>query len=204
MRMGQRPLIDTILEEKPYPIKAAYFILTNPLISYPNSKRTYEALMKLEILVVPELFMTPTAALADIVLPAAWGMESDELGYWPGWYGELRAHPKIVEPPGECWPNAKILNELAKRLGMEEDFWDDDEEGLDEMLEPLGMTYHQFKEERRTIGPERRYERHFYTTRSGKIGSIPPSSRKWGIPPCPSGRRQYRRSPRLPKNIPCS
>src|SRR5208283_2455299 len=102
-------------------------------------------------------------------LPAAWGMESDELGYWPGWYEELRAHPKVVEPPGECWPNAKILNELAKRLGMGEDFWEDDEEGLDDMLEPLGMTFRQFKEERRTILLEREYEEHFYKTPSGKI-----------------------------------
>ncbi len=171
-RMGLIPahtLITAILEEKPYPVKAAYFILTNPLISFPNSKRTYEALMKLELLVTPEIFMTPTAALADFVLPAAWGMECDELGYWPGWYEELRAHPKIVDPPGECWSNAKILNELAKRLGMQEDFWDDDEEGLDDMVEPLGMTFKQFKDEKRTILPEREYEEHFYKTPSGKI-----------------------------------
>jgi enolase len=75
--------------------------------------------------------MTPTAALADIVLPAAWGMEHEELGYWPGWYEEIRAYPKLVDPPGEAWADTKWLNELAKRLGVGEHFWKSDEEALD-------------------------------------------------------------------------
>jgi len=47
--------------------------------------------------------MTPTAAMADILLPAAWGMEHEELGYWPGWYEEIRATPSSLirrEKPG--------------------------------------------------------------------------------------------------------
>ncbi|RJR52368.1 MAG: hypothetical protein C4576_02695 [Desulfobacteraceae bacterium] len=197
-RMGLIPahtLIRAILEEEPYPVKAAYFILTNPLISYPDSKRTHEALMKLEFLVTPELFMTPTAALADIVLPAAWGMESNELGYWPGWYKELRAHPKIVDPPGECWPNTKILNELAKRLGMREDFWDDHEEALDEMVAPLGMTFNEFMEKRRTIGPEREYERHLYKTPSGKIEIYSTQIEEFGYAPMPLFQEAVARIP---------
>ena len=70
-------LTRAILEEDPFPVKAAMFILSNPLVSYPNSKETHAALMKLDFSVVSELFMTPTAALADIVLPAAWSMEHD-------------------------------------------------------------------------------------------------------------------------------
>ncbi len=176
-------MINAILEEKPYPIKAVYFVLTNPLVSYPDSRKTYKALMKLDFLVVPELFMTPTAVLADIVLPAAWGMECDELGYWPGWYEELRAHPKVVEPRGECWPNTKMLNELAKRLGMGEDFWEDDEEGLDEMLKPIGMTFRRFKDEKRTLLPEREYEKNFYKTKSRKIEIYSKQTRKDGLFP---------------------
>jgi anaerobic selenocysteine-containing dehydrogenase len=177
-------LIKAILEEKPYPIKAAMFILTNPLISYPNSKETYEALMKLDFLVISELFMTPTAALADIVLPAAWGMEHDELGYWPGWYEEMRAHPKIVDPPGECWPDTKIINELAKRLGMKEDFWEDHHEALDVMLEPSGMTYKEFKE-KRSLFPTKDYKKHDYTTPSGKIEIYSEQLEKMGYSPLP-------------------
>ena len=157
-----------ILEEDPYPIKASFFILTNPLVSYPNSEETYRALMKLDFVVISELFMTPTAALADIVLPVAWGMEHEELGYWPGWYGEVRAHPKLVDPPGECWPDGKIVNELAKRLGLEKDFWEDEEEALDEMLKPSGLSYDQFKE-KRALQPKKEYRRDDYRTPSGKI-----------------------------------
>ena len=161
-------LMKAILEEDPYPIKAAMFVLTNPLVSYPNSDETYRALMKLDFTVVSELFMTPTASLADIVLPAAWGMEHDELGYWPGWYEEIRSYPKLVDPPGECWPDTKIINELAKRLGLAEDFFEHDEEALDLMLKPSGMSYDKFKE-KRVMKPRKEYRLHEYRTPWGKI-----------------------------------
>jgi anaerobic selenocysteine-containing dehydrogenase len=141
-------IMKAIIEERPYPVKAMFFILTNPLLSYPNAFEAYQALMKLEFMVVSELFMTPTAALADIVLPAATGAEHDALGYWPGWYGDIRAYPKVVEPPGECWSDAKMINELAKKLGLGQYFWNDEEEALDEMLKPSGFSYKEFKQKR--------------------------------------------------------
>jgi anaerobic selenocysteine-containing dehydrogenase len=173
-----------ILEEDPYPIKASFFILTNPLVSYPNSDETYRALMKLEFTVISELFMTPTAALADIVLPAAWGMEHDELGYWPGWVGEIRSYPKLVDPPGECWADTKIINELAKRLGLGGDFWENEHEGLDEMLQPSGISYQKLKE-RRVLKPTKKYLRHRYRTRSGKIEIYSEELAKLGYDPMP-------------------
>ncbi|MCC6475021.1 MAG: molybdopterin-dependent oxidoreductase [Burkholderiales bacterium] len=177
-------LIRAILEEDPYPVKAAMFILTNPLVSWPDSKRTFEALNKLEFTVVSELFMTPTAALADMVLPAAWCMEHEELGYWPGWYEEIRAHPKLVDAPGECWADTKIINELAKRLGLGADFWEDDDEALDLMLKPSGMSYRQFKE-KRTLRPTRAYRRHEYGTPSGKIEIWSERLARMGYAPMP-------------------
>jgi len=141
-------MIKAIIEEKPYPIKAVFFVLSNPLHSYPNASEVYQALMKLDFMVVSEIFMTPTAALADIVLPAATGAEHDALGYWPGWYGEIRAYPKVVDPPGECWSDAKMINELAKKLGLGKYFWEDEEEALDEMLKPSSVTYQEFKRHR--------------------------------------------------------
>ena len=173
-----------ILKEKPYPIKAAMFILTNPIVSYPNSRETYQAFMKLDFIVVSELFMTPTAALADIVLPIAWGVEHEELGYWPGWYEEIRAHPKIVDPPGECWPDTKIINELAKRMGFSEDFWEHDDEALDVMLEPSGLTYEEFKEQR-VLHARREYKRHDYRTPSGKLEIYSEQLKKMGYSPMP-------------------
>jgi len=178
-------LTRAILEEDPFPVKAAMFVLTNPLVSWPNSPETYRALMKLDFIAISELFMTPTAALADIVLPAAWCMEHEELGYWPGWYEEIRAHPKLVDPPGECWPDTKIINELAKRLGLAKDFWDEDDEALDEMLKPSGMTYQEFKE-KRTFRPGKEYRRHVYGTPSGKIEIVSERLGKMGYAPMPT------------------
>jgi anaerobic selenocysteine-containing dehydrogenase len=159
-------MVNAILEEKPYPIKAAYFTVTNPLLSYPDASAVYRALMKLEFMVVCELFMTPTAALADIVLPAAMDAEHNTVGYWPGWYGELRAYPKLVEPPGEAWSNEKIINELAKKLGLGKYFWEDAEEALDEMLKPSKITFEEFKE-RRVLKGKAEYK----TAEQGAIGT---------------------------------
>src|SRR3972149_4199410 len=122
--------------------------------------------------------MPPTTALADIVLPAAWSMEHEELGYWPGWYEEIRAHPKLVDAPGECWPDTKIINELAKRLGLAEDFWKEDEEALDLMLEPSGVSYREVKE-KRTFRPRKEYRRHVY---GPPFSSLLSSSRPAGYP----------------------
>ncbi|OGA31072.1 MAG: hypothetical protein A3G80_08380 [Betaproteobacteria bacterium RIFCSPLOWO2_12_FULL_62_13b] len=178
-------LTKAILEEDPYPVKAAMFILTNPLVSWPNSRETYRALMKLDFIVVPELFMTPTAALADIVLPVAWCMEHEELGYWPGWYEEIRCHPKLVDAPGECWADTKIINELAKRLGLAGDFWHDDDEALDLMLKPSGMSYQEFKQ-KRTLRPTKEYRRHEYGTPSSKIEIYSERLEKMGYAPMPT------------------
>ena len=177
-------LTKAILEEDPRPVKAAMFILSNPVISYPNSQETYRALMKLDFIVVSELFMTPTTALADVVLPAAWSMEHDELGYWPGWYQELRSHPKLVDPPGECWPDTKIINELAKRLGLADDFWASDHEALDLMLKPSGQSYEQFKDQR-TLLPKKEYRPHEYRTPSKKIEIYSARLEKLGYAPLP-------------------
>jgi len=138
------------LKKKPYeksaPVKAALVILSNPLSSYPNAREAYEAFMKLDLLVVFELFMTPTAAIADIVLPAATSGEYDAIGYWGG--GEPRAFPKLVDPPGEAWSDTKILNQLAIKLGLGEDFFDDEGEVLGHFLEPSGLTWDDFKQKR--------------------------------------------------------
>jgi anaerobic selenocysteine-containing dehydrogenase len=185
-------LTKTILTGDPYPIKSAMFILTNPLVSYPNSKETYRALMALDFMVVSELFMTPTASLADIVLPVAWGMEHDELGYWPGWYEEVRAHPKLVDPPGECWPDTKIINELAKRLGVGADFWEDDNEGLEVMLKPSGLSFDEFKKQR-VLQPTKEYRPNSYRTPSGKIEIYSEQLARMGYEPLPLWQELSRR-----------
>jgi anaerobic selenocysteine-containing dehydrogenase len=134
------------------------------------------------------------------VLPAAWGMEHEEVGYWPGWYEEIRAYPKLVDPPGECWPDTKIINELAKRLGLAEDFWADDHEALDEMLKPSGMGYEKFKE-KRSLRPKHEYRRHDYKTPSKKIEIYSERVEKIGYAPMPLWE-ELRLTPEIPEEYP--
>jgi anaerobic selenocysteine-containing dehydrogenase len=189
--------VNSVLEGEPYRIRAGIFLLTNPILSYPDSRRTFEAFMKIEFTVVSELFMTPTAALADILLPAAWGMEHEELGYWPGWYEEIRAYPKIVEPPGEAWADTKWLNELAKRLGLGEHFWKSDDDALDAMLKPSGFTYEDMKH-KRVLHSRREYKKHDYRTPSGKVEFYSKNAADFGYSPLP----YWREVTELPKLTP--
>jgi anaerobic selenocysteine-containing dehydrogenase len=180
-------LMQANLEGKLYPIRSAINCICNPLLSYPDSEATYQCFMKMDFIVVLELFMTPMAALADLVLPAAWTWEDDTIGYWYGAHGEVRAYPKIVDPPGEAWSDAKIVNELAKRMGMAEYFWDDERESLDYFLTGSGLSFEQALR-RRKLMPSREYktpEEEPYKTPSGKIEIYSKALEDLGYEPIP-------------------
>ena len=151
-------LIKTILDEKPNPIKALFIQGSNPVISYAGSQDVFHALNKLDFLMVSDLFMTPTAALADLVLPIATNMEFNDIGQYGMVHGYVEARPKIVEPQGECWPDIKIINELGKRLGLEKHFWKDIDDCLEEIIAPSGLTYEQFCGEGLLKGEKRYYK----------------------------------------------
>ena len=105
-------------------------------------------LKKLEFLVVTDVFMTPTAELADIVLPACTFLEKTRfVAYDPhvdhGWNVPSRIvlSPKVVEPLEESWSDWKIICELGKKMGYGEYFpWRSEEEAIDYQLSPLGIT----------------------------------------------------------------
>jgi anaerobic selenocysteine-containing dehydrogenase len=181
-------LVKAILDEKPYPIKAVINMLTNPLVSYPDTEATYRAFMKLDFLVVSELFPTPTSAIADIVLPAAWGGEHEAAGYWPGWRLAIRAYPKIVDPPGEAKPNAEWINELAKRVGLREFFWENWKDCLDEIVKPAGITFEQLKEKRCLDATRecRKPEEGIFRTSSGKVEFYSNMLKQLGYSPIPN------------------
>lgn len=181
-------LVKTIITENPFPIKSVLCILTNPLVSYPDAKMTYEAFKKLDFLVVSEIFPTPTTEIADLVLPAAWGAEHNSLGYWPGWHEEMRAYPKIVEPPGEAKADAWWINELAKRLGLNKYFWGSEEDSYDEMLSPSGITWKEFIN-LRSLNHKKEYkkpEEGLFKTKSGKVEIYSGLMEKIGRKPLPT------------------
>jgi len=184
----RQSLIKAILEETPCQVKAALLFGTNPLLTFPNARETYQALMKLEFLAVADLFMTPTAAIADVVLPVAFNCEFDEIAPYPSPSGTVHAYPKIVDPPGECRPDMRIINELAAQLGLQEQFWSQESEALDFILGPAGMTFDDLRS-RRTLEGERSYRKHEakgFRTPSGKVEIYSEPLKEMGYSPLPN------------------
>jgi len=176
-----------VLQGTPYPVKGLYSMCANPLLSFADGRKTYEALMKLDFIAVADLIMTPTAALADIVLPVATQFEIDDIGHYGLGHGFILARPKVVDPPEECWPDTKILNELGKRISPREYWYNDHTQFLNDVLKPSGLTYPQFVERGYLKGPERfkAYEEKGFRTPTGKVELSLSRAEEFNLPPLP-------------------
>jgi anaerobic selenocysteine-containing dehydrogenase len=98
-------------------LKAAWIERGNPIIQSPDTNSVIKAFSMLEFKVVVEQFMTDTAAIADIILPAKDMFEqSDILGSY--WSPYIQYKPKIIESPGEIIPESEIYYHLANRLKL--------------------------------------------------------------------------------------
>ena len=188
---------DAILTGKPYPLKAGLLCGTNPVITRANAREAYEALKKINFLAVIDFFMTPTAELADIFLPAGTWLEQNHVA--DNWkrHGYALARQKVVEI-GECWQDHKIFLELGKRMGQE--WWDTVEDALDYLLEPSGLTWEQFKEKRFLKGEQvyHKYMDKGFSTPTGKVELYSTILEKWGHDPLP----KYREVPEGPISRP--
>jgi anaerobic selenocysteine-containing dehydrogenase len=192
-QMGFTPsqlVVKAILSDVPQPIRMMYVQGGNPLLSYANAQETFQALKKLDFLAVAEIFMTPTAQLADLVLPTATNFEFDDIGHYGLPHGFILARPKVVDPPEECWPDLKILNELGKKLGHENFFWPDLRSCLDDVLKPAGITYEELKSKGMLRGKwtYRGYEGKGFGTPSKKVELYSSRFQEWGYDPLPSWR----------------
>ena len=101
------------------PVKAMIIQNTNPLSVCPDQNRVKRGFAREDLFVcVHEQFMTETAQMADVVLPATTFLEHDDV-YRGGGHQYIVLGPKLVEPPGECRNNHEVISGLAKRLGVE-------------------------------------------------------------------------------------
>lgn len=99
------------------PVTALLIQNTNPMSVAPELTKVRQGFMREDLFTcVHEQFLTDTARMADIVLPATMFMEHDDL-YQAGGQQHILLGPKLVEPPGECRSNHEVICELAKRLG---------------------------------------------------------------------------------------
>jgi formate dehydrogenase alpha subunit len=100
--------------------KAVYVVGVNPMISAPDSSSVRKALEGLDFLVVQDIFMTETAELADVVLPAAAWVERE--GTHTGVDRRVEKINRIVDPPGEAKPDWWIITKLAHEMGHSREF----------------------------------------------------------------------------------
>ena len=190
---------DAILEEKPYPVKMLFFISSNPLMTRANAKEVYRALEKVEFMAVSDFFLTPTAELADIVLPAATWLEMDYIGDFWKRHGYLLPRRKVIQV-GECRSDHEMLNDLAHRVGQGEHWWDDFEQALDWILEPMGITWQEFKKMDCIRGEviHQKYKAKGFSTPTRKFELTSTLLERWGYDPLP----HFREPPESPYSKP--
>jgi anaerobic selenocysteine-containing dehydrogenase len=111
-------LLRAMREGVPYPVKAFLVFGNNTLTTYGNAAGAREALLALDLLVVADLFMTPTAELADVVLPAAAWPELDQLAGLPTIAANVVLAQQKAVQIGECRADEEIFIELARRMNL--------------------------------------------------------------------------------------
>lgn len=202
-----------ILTKKPYPVKAVITQASNPMVTQANVKLVYEALKSLELYVVCDYWLTPSAELADYVLPIASWLERPYLGTGLAYdnitiCGE-QGLPAKVPDKYERWTDYEFCRGLGVRLGQEEYWpWNNLEEVYDYQLKPLGLTFKEFMEQggHRFLPNEyKKHEKVGFATPTGKAELYSTILEKLGYDPLPSYEESFENpisTPELAKEYP--
>jgi anaerobic selenocysteine-containing dehydrogenase len=198
-RVLPQRIIKAILTEDPYPIRVLSIHACNPLLTYPNAQETFQALKKVDFLVVAELFMTPTAAMADIVLPEATYFEFDSVVSPPYSTAAISAQQRVIRV-GECQSDYEMLTALAKKMGFGDFFWDTEEDCADVILQPANMTFKELKKGGSISGTKEYYDHltNDFDTPSGRVEIYSKRLETWGFDPLP----KYYEPPESPYSDP--
>lgn len=180
-----------ILEGRPYPLKGMIVVGSNPLLTWPNAEKLKRALGSLEFFAVADHFLTETASLADIVLPAATFLHTNELWDRTGTSGESRIglSRKVISDHGVI-TNWKFWAELAGRMAYGDYFpWETEEDALNYRIKPLGMTIGELAQmpDGFVYGErvEKKYENDGFQTPSGKVEIYSEELKQFGYDPLP-------------------
>jgi thiosulfate reductase/polysulfide reductase chain A len=194
-------LLRAMREGKPYPVKAFLVFGNNTLATYANAALAYDSLMKLDFMVCADLFMTPTAELADIVLPAASWPELNQLAGLPTIAANVVIAQQKAVCIGECKSDEEIFVELARRMklpvGTEKV-----EDVLDAQLAAgkVGLTFDELRQRGFFKVPfkYRKFEDGGFRTPTGKIELYSTRLEALGYPPLP----YYEEPPESPISSP--
>lgn len=194
-------LLQAMREGKPYPVKAFLVFGNNTLTTFANSALVHESLLKLDFMVCADLFMTPTAELADIVLPAASWPELDQLAGLPTVAANVVLANQRAVRTFECKSDEEIFVELARRMKLPA-CTEPVEAVLDAQLKAggLNLTFAEMKERGSVTVPfkYRKYEERGFKTPTGKIELYSTRFEEMGYAPLPT----YAEPPESPVSRP--
>ncbi len=189
-------VLEQIFSGDPYEVKGMWIQTANPIAcTGMEPQKWHKAIKKLDFTVCVDLFMTPTAMLCDVILPAATFLEKDSLR---AWWVPLNAIKKVVEVE-DCKSDIEINIELCKRF-MKDFPYDNTEELFDTLLSSAGINYNDLCDKTWMMPPKghssrpyHRYEKGVlredgkqgFRTPSGKIELFSSWLEKWELDPMP-------------------
>jgi formate dehydrogenase alpha subunit len=132
-------------------IKGMYIVGENPALSFPNSRLIAETLASLDFLVVQDMFLTETARLANMVLPAASFAEKD--GTFTNFEGRVRRVRKAIPPLGESLPDWEIILRLAEKIGAPMPY-SSPQQVMDEIVDTCQLATYSSYEGNGRVDPE--------------------------------------------------
>ena len=188
-------VLEAIRTGKPYKIRGMFIQANNTLISMADAQHTYECMKKLDFLVYMDVFMNPTAELADIVLPAALWTEVDCLFCMPEFADRVLLSQQKCVQVGECKSDEEFILELCRRAGWNYGFTSQKDMmagQLREMIRRRPGLSDQTLEKIREMGylaPERTYENYKtrgFQTPTGKFEFWSTAMEQAGADPLPS------------------
>lgn len=205
---GHAPsLYSAVLTGKPYPVRALFCVGANPVVSHADTRRVLCALKELDLLVVHDTVKTPTAAVADYVLPAASWIEKPQaysyLGLARTLSASLAAMPAAVPGEYDRRDEYEFWRGLGMRLGQEEFWpWRNSGEMMDYRFKPLGISFEDFARTRtrQVLNPPqyKQYEKIGFATPTGKVELYSTLLEKFGYDPLPD----YHEEPITPVSRP--
>ena len=138
---------NAVLNGKPFQVKAAWFPIDNFVNQQGDTNLTISAMMALDFVVVSDVFMTPTAQYADIVLPVATQYEREDLLSGGNYY--LQYMPQIIQPMWESKGDLDMFSEVAQKMGQGKYFNQTPDDYLKLILSglPSGLTLDTLKSE---------------------------------------------------------
>lgn len=192
-------LRDAVLTGEPYQAHGWFISRQNPAMSIPERRKTLEAFMKMDLMVVIDIFVNDTAWYADYVLPESTYLERYDPLHVAG--NRVFIRQPVIEPLGEARSALWIYKQLGERLGLGDYFqYEDDEDYVRQQLAPLGVSLEEMKQvgyvevERPDLEPS-----YSWNTPSGKIeiasetvrGADFPAVPTWEAPPEPPAGQFY-------------